>query len=171
MVPGANPEYGTRAYRLHYTSLATPDSVYDADLDTGELTLLKRKPVLPLPGRAGTRGTTAAPRVGDRRRRHPRPDLPDLPEGNTTRRKRAMRPLRLRELRDIRGSLLLDRLSLLDRGFVYAVAHVRGGGEMGRRWYDDGKMLRKTNTFTDFVACAEHLASRGWTGPRRLIAA
>src|SRR5205814_9341494 len=61
-------------------------------------------------------------------------------------------------------------LSLLDRGFVYAIAHIRGGGEMGRRWYDDGKLLRKTNTFTDFVACAEHLVSRGWTSPRRLIA-
>ena len=64
----------------------------------------------------------------------------------------------------------IPRLSLLDRGFSFAIAHVRGGGEMGRRWYDDGKMLRKTNTFTDFVACAEHLVSRGWTTPARLMA-
>src|SRR5258707_268903 len=62
------------------------------------------------------------------------------------------------------------RLSLLDRGFGYAIAHVRGGGEMGRRWYDDGKMLHKINTFTDFVACAEHLVAQGWTTPSRLIA-
>ena len=51
----------------------------------------------------------------------------------------------------------IARLSLVDRGFVFAVAHVRGGGEMGRRWYEDGKLLAKKNTFTDFVACAEHL--------------
>ena len=64
----------------------------------------------------------------------------------------------------------IARLSLLDRGFGYAIAHVRGGGEMGRRWYDDGKMLRKVNTFTDFVACARHLAEAGWTSPDRLVA-
>jgi oligopeptidase B len=52
----------------------------------------------------------------------------------------------------------------------FAIAHVRGGGEMGRRWYDDGKMLRKRNTFTDFVACARHLAEVGWTSPDRLVA-
>ncbi|HZK35757.1 MAG TPA: prolyl oligopeptidase family serine peptidase, partial [Aeromicrobium sp.] len=62
------------------------------------------------------------------------------------------------------------RLSLLDRGFVYAVAHVRGGGEMGRGWYEDGKLLNKCNTFTDFVACAEHLVDEGWTSADRLIA-
>ncbi|MGZ5408115.1 MAG: prolyl oligopeptidase family serine peptidase, partial [Aeromicrobium sp.] len=64
----------------------------------------------------------------------------------------------------------IARLSLLDRGFVYAVAHVRGGGEMGRHWYDDGKMLNKRNTFTDFIACAEHLVAEGWTSTERLIA-
>ena len=55
----------------------------------------------------------------------------------------------------------IARLSLLDRGFVFAIAHVRGGGEMGRHWYDDGKLLHKKNTFTDFVACAEHLVGAG----------
>ena len=62
------------------------------------------------------------------------------------------------------------RLSLLDRGFVFAIAHVRGGGELGRHWYDDGKMLHKRNTFTDFVASARHLVSEGWTSADRLIA-
>ena len=62
------------------------------------------------------------------------------------------------------------RISLLDRGFVYAIAHVRGGGEMGRRWYDTGKVEHKTNTFTDFVACADHLVSTGWVAPDRLVA-
>ena len=59
----------------------------------------------------------------------------------------------------------ISRLSLLDRGMGFAIAHVRGGGELGRRWYDEGKMLHKRNTFTDFVACARHLARRGWTSP------
>jgi oligopeptidase B len=62
------------------------------------------------------------------------------------------------------------RISLLERGFVFAIAHVRGGGELGRRWYEDGKMLRKRNTFTDFIACAEHLIADGYTSPERLVA-
>src|SRR6202022_228784 len=60
------------------------------------------------------------------------------------------------------------RLSLLDRGFVFVIAHVRGGGEMGRGWYEDGKFLHKTNTFTDFIACAERLVELGYTSPDRL---
>jgi oligopeptidase B len=61
------------------------------------------------------------------------------------------------------------RLNLLDRGFVYAIAHIRGGGEMGRRWYDNGKMLEKRNTFTDFIACAEHLVAERYTTSDRLV--
>jgi oligopeptidase B len=60
------------------------------------------------------------------------------------------------------------RLSMLDRGFVYAIAHVRGGGEMGRGWYEDGKFLNKTNPFTDFIACAQHLINKGYTSESRL---
>jgi oligopeptidase B len=60
------------------------------------------------------------------------------------------------------------RLSLLDRGFVFAIAHVRGGGEMGRQWYEDGKFLNKTNTFDDFIACAVELIEQGYTNPRQL---
>ena len=62
------------------------------------------------------------------------------------------------------------RLSLLDRGFVFAIAHVRGGGEMGRTWYEQGKLAAKPNTFTDFVACARTLIGEGWTSPDRLVA-
>jgi oligopeptidase B len=61
-----------------------------------------------------------------------------------------------------------DRLSLLDRGFVYAIAHVRGGGELGKPWHDDGKLLRKKNTFSDFIACAEHLIAQRYTAADRL---
>ena len=62
-----------------------------------------------------------------------------------------------------------NRLSLLDRGFVYAIAHIRGGEEMGRRWYDQGKLLHKRNTFTDFIACAEHLIAEKYADPRKLV--
>jgi len=62
------------------------------------------------------------------------------------------------------------RLSLLDRGFIFAIAHIRGGGEMGRHWYEDGKFGAKANTFTDFVACARHLVDGGWTSPEQLVA-
>jgi oligopeptidase B len=64
----------------------------------------------------------------------------------------------------------VSRLSLLDRGIVYAIAHVRGGGELGRTWYEQGKKLAKMNTFTDFIACADYLVERGYTTPQRLAA-
>jgi oligopeptidase B len=64
----------------------------------------------------------------------------------------------------------IPRLSLLERGVTFAIAHVRGGGELGRRWYTEGKLLAKKNTFTDFVACARHLVKAGWTAPDRLVA-
>jgi oligopeptidase B len=63
-----------------------------------------------------------------------------------------------------------ENLSLLDRGFIYALAHVRGGEEMGRRWYDEGKLFKKMNTFTDFISCAEYLVRRGYSSPARLFA-
>jgi len=62
------------------------------------------------------------------------------------------------------------RLSLLDRGFVYAIAHIRGGQEMGRYWYEEGKLLKKKNTFTDFISCAEHLIAEKFTSPEKLFA-
>jgi len=64
----------------------------------------------------------------------------------------------------------VSRLSLLERGVTYAIAHVRGGGELGRRWYEDGKLLQKRHSFEDFVACAEHLVAAGETSPERLVA-
>jgi oligopeptidase B len=62
-----------------------------------------------------------------------------------------------------------SRIALLKRGFVFAIAHIRGGSEMGRHWYETGKFLHKKNTFTDFIACAEHLIGQGYTNPRRLV--
>ena len=66
-------------------------------------------------------------------------------------------------------SFVSQRLSLLDRGFVIALAHIRGGGEMGKPWHDAGRMAAKMNTFTDFIACAEHLIERGATSSSRLV--
>ena len=171
--PGPNPEYSTSSCRLRYTSLVTPDSVYDCDMATGELTLLRRQPVLPLPGSAGydpgeysQHREWAAAADGTRvpvslvcRKGTPRDgSAPCLLYGYGS----------YEISSDPRFSI--SRLSLLDRGFVCAIAHVRGGGEMGRGWYTDGKLLRKKNTFTDFVACARHLAAQGWTSPARLVA-
>jgi oligopeptidase B len=173
VAPGPNPEYDSRLFRLHYTSLATPDSVYDADSRTGELTLLKRQPVLPLPG-------AGAYDPGDfeqHREWAVAADGTRVPISLICRKgtpRDGSSPLLLYGYGSyeisIDPSFSIPRLSLLDRGFVWAIAHVRGGGEMGRRWYDDGKALHKRNTFTDFVSCAEHLVRQGWTSTGRLVA-
>jgi oligopeptidase B len=171
--PGANPEYGARTFRLGYGSLVTPDSVYDCDTVTGELTLLRRRPVLPLPG-----GAAYDPADYEQHRLWATaPDGTQVPISLVCRTGLARdgrAPFVLYGYGSYEASidpgLSIPRLSLLDRGFGYAIAHIRGGGELGRRWYDDGKMLNKTNTFTDFVACARHLAREGWTSPDRLVA-
>jgi len=171
--PGANPDYHARLFRLGYTSLATPESVFDADCVTGELTLRKRKRVLPLPG--------AGPYDPDDYEQHREwataDDGTQVPISLVCRRgtrRDGTAPLLLYGYGSYESSadpsFSVQRLSLLDRGFVAAIAHVRGGGEMGRRWYDDGKILHKINTFTDFIACAQHLVKQGWASPQRLIA-
>jgi oligopeptidase B len=173
VVPGLNPEYASRQFRLGYTSLATPDSVYDCDMATGELTLLRRRPVLALPGGpdydSGDYEQYREWAVASDGTRVP---ISLICRAGTLRDGTA--PLVLYGYGSYEISVdppfSIARLSLLDRGFVFAIAHVRGGGEMGRRWYDDGKMLRKTNTFADFVTCAEHLVRAGWTMPSRLVA-
>ena len=171
--PGANPEPGTSLYRLHYTSLVTPDSVYDCDLATGELLLRRRMPVRPLPGA----GPYEPAGYEQYREWATAPDGTRVPMSLVCRRdtpRDGTAPCLLYGYGSYEISMdprfSISRLSLLDRGFVYAIAHVRGGGELGRGWYDDGKMLRKANTFTDFVACARHLATAGWTSPGRLVA-
>jgi oligopeptidase B len=171
--PAANPEYSSGLFRLSYVSLVTPDSVYDCDMATGELTLRKRQPVLPLP-------------AGQEYRADDYTQFREWATASDGTRIPISLVCRKGTPRDGSSPFLLygygayeismdpgfsvSRLSLLDRGFGYAIAHVRGGGEMGRRWYEDGKLLRKKNTFTDFVACAGHLVDQGWTAPSRLIA-
>ncbi len=171
--PGNNPEFQASRFRLTYTSLVTPGSVYDCDMATGELTLLKRQPVLPAPD-----GTAYRPEDYEQHREWAvAADGTQVPISLVCR-KGTPRDGSAPCLLSGYGSYEISRdpsfsipvLSLLDRGFVYAIAHIRGGGEMGRSWYTDGKLLRKKNTFTDFIACAQHLERQGWTSADRLIA-
>ncbi|GII32643.1 protease [Planotetraspora mira] len=159
VAPSGNAEFETDRLRLGYTSMITPTSVYDYDLRTNELILLKQKTVLGgydpadyeqfrawAPAEDGTKvPISIVARKGTNR---PAPTLLYGYGSYET---------------SIDPYFSVARLSLLDRGFVFAVAHVRGGGEMGRHWYEDGKLNKKKNTFTDFVACARHLRADGWS--------
>jgi oligopeptidase B len=164
----ANPEFETTSIRLGYSSLVTPDSVYDYDLRTREMVLRKRKPVL---------GGFSPDDYEQHREWATAPDGTRVPISLVCRRgtpRDGSAPAVLYGYGSYEASMdpwfSIARLSLVDRGFVFAVAHVRGGGEMGRRWYTEGRLLHKKNTFIDFIACAEHLVAAGWTRPQRLIA-
>ncbi len=169
---GANPEYESPTLRYEYTSLVTPRSVYDLPLDGGEAVLRKRQPVLGTfdPGDYRTERRFAKADDGTE---VPislvyRPDLVAPGPGG------APAPCLLYGYGSYEASMDPTfsslRLSLLDRGLVFAIAHVRGGGELGRRWYEEGKLAEKPNTFTDFLACARDLIAQGWTAPQLLVA-
>jgi oligopeptidase B len=168
VAPGDNQEYDTTSFRLGYTSLVTPDSVYDCDLATGALTLRKRKPVL---------GGYDSDGYEQHREWALADDGTRVPISVVCRRgtpRDGSAPCVLYGYGAYEISMdpwfSVARLSLVDRGVVFAVAHIRGGGEMGRAWYDNGKLLSKRNTFTDFVACARHMAKSGWTSAGQLVA-
>jgi len=164
---GANPEWEAAALRYGYESPITPTSVYDYEVATGTSALLKRREI---PG-----GYDPA-RYGCERLSATAPDGTRVPVSLVySRDPAASRPAPL--LLTGYGaygisfpvSFSSNRLSLLDRGMVVAMAHVRGGGELGRRWHDAGKMARKENTFTDFIAVVETLIAQGWTASDRLV--
>ncbi|WP_084316465.1 S9 family peptidase [Actinospica robiniae] len=165
---GANPEYHSDRLRLGYTSMVTPSSVYDYEISTGELTLLKRTPVLGGfdPDEYEQRRVWATAEDGTKVPVSVVHRKGLVPDGNA--------PCLLYGYGSYESSIdpyfSVARLSLLDRGFVFAIAHVRGGGEMGRIWYEQGKLLHKRNTFTDFVAAGRAMVEQGWTSPERLIA-
>ncbi|MGK5673385.1 S9 family peptidase [Micromonospora sp. URMC 106] len=169
----SNPEYRTGQIRLRYTSLVTPDSVYDYDLVTRQMVLRRQKPVKPGPdGRAYDPADYEQHRdwaLADDGTRVP---ISLVCRAGTP--KDGSAPCVIYGYGSYEASMdpwfSIARLSLLDRGVVFAVAHIRGGGELGRRWYDQGKLLAKKNTFTDFVACARHLVKAGWTATDRLVA-
>jgi oligopeptidase B len=163
-----NPEFDQPTVRIAYTSMVTPPSVYDFDVRTGERTLLKQTPVL---------GGFASADYEQHREWATAPDGTQVPISIVCRKgtaKDGRNPALITGYGSYEHSsdpvFAIPRLSLLDRGMIVAVAHVRGGGELGRRWYDEGKLLAKKNTFTDFVACARQLVQAGWTAPDRLVA-
>jgi len=175
---GANPERSSTALRYEQTSLVSPRAVFETDLATGEATLLKRQPVLggydPTLYRTYRLWVEADDGVRVPLSLVHRADLledPDAPPGTPP---ANPAPCLLygygayeHSVDPMFSSL---RLSLLDRGFVYAIAHVRGGGELGRGWYEDGKLVAKPHTFSDFISCARHLVALGFTTPDRLAA-
>lgn len=165
---GANPEYDTRVLRYSYTSMVTPPSVYDYDLDTKEKKLMKQQEVL---------GGYNAPDYATERLYATAGDGTKIPvslvykkgfvrDGNA--------PLLLYGYGSYGASMDASfssaRLSLLDRGFVFAIAHIRGGQEMGRQWYEDGKMMKKKNTFTDFIDAGKFLVQEKYTSKEHLYA-
>ncbi|HXV90026.1 MAG TPA: S9 family peptidase [Gemmatimonadales bacterium] len=166
--PTQNLEFDTPILRFAYQSLTTPASTYDYDMATRQRTLLKREEVL----------GGFDPAAYEARRLYARAtDGTEVPVSLVFRkdlRRQGPQPLLLYGYGSYGSStepgFSAPRLSLLDRGFVYAIAHVRGGQELGRWWYEDGKLLKKRNTFTDFIAVAEHLVAEGWTTPGMLYA-
>jgi oligopeptidase B len=161
---GSNPEFHSTVLRYGYTSLVTPSSVFDYDMDGRTRELRKQQPVL---------GGYEPDDYVTERLWATAPDGVQIPISIVARRDRAAGgPVLLYGYGSYESSTDPSfsslRLSLLDRGFAFAIAHIRGGGEMGRRWYTDGKYLKKRNTFTDFVASAQHLVDTGWTTPRLL---
>ncbi len=166
---GDNFRLESRVLRYVYSSLTTPNSVFDYDMATREKTLLKQDEVL---------GGFDSRNYVTERLYAPAKDGVLVPVSMAYRKgleKNGDNPVLLWGYGSYGYSwdVTFDPygISLLDRGFVYAIAHVRGGEEMGRRWYEDGKLLKKKNTFTDFIACAEFLIGQKYTSPRKLCIA
>ncbi|MBX3175390.1 MAG: S9 family peptidase [Gemmatimonadaceae bacterium] len=166
--PSGNPEFATKTLRFVYTSLITPNSVYDYAMDTRERVLKKRDEVLGGydPNRYAVERVYATARDGAR--------VPVSLVYRKGLRRDGRRPLLLYAYGSYGATMEPTfssvRFSLIDRDITYAIAHIRGGEEMGRQWYDDGKMMKKMNTFTDFIDVAEHLVAEGYTSRDRLIA-
>ncbi|WP_336632516.1 MULTISPECIES: S9 family peptidase [unclassified Microbacterium] len=168
---GGNPEWATPVVRLGFGSFVTPGTVYDYVVETGEFLLRKRQPVL---------GGYDPADYDQRREWATAPDGTRIPVSLVWKRSFGApgegdeRPVHLYGYgsyeHSIEPGFSVARLSMLDRGVVFAIAHVRGGGELGRQWYEDGKLGHKRNTFTDFVAVARHLIAEGVTSPDRLVA-
>jgi len=164
---GINAEFDAELFRFTYTSLVSPPSTVDYALGTHRRTVVKIQPVL---------GGYDPSRYRSQRLWATAPDGTLVPISLVARSDVALdggAPCLLYgygayELA-IDPTFSAARLNLLERGFVFAIAHVRGGGEMGRAWYEQGRLEHKRNTFTDFIACAEHLITAGWTSPERLV--
>jgi oligopeptidase B len=165
--PEPNPEYSTPLYRFRYQSLITPASVFDYAVGERRLLLRKQTEVLGGYDTSRYRSERVYATAPDGARVPISLVLPkDAPADGSS-------PLLLAGYGaygiPFPVTFSSNRLSLLERGVGYAIAHIRGGGELGKRWHDEGRMLNKPNTFTDFVAVAEFLIGRGYTAPDRLV--
>lgn len=165
-IPMRNPEYKTNTLRFTYTSLVTPNSVIDYDVKTKTWTVVKQDEI--------PSGYDATQYISERAYAAA-PDGTQIPMSLVYRKgmiRNGNNPILLYGYGSygysIDPSFHANRISLLDRGFVFAMGHIRGGSEMGRAWYENGKMLNKRNTFTDFIACAEHLIAEKFTCTEKL---
>lgn len=163
-----NPEYDTPLLRYAYTSMTTPFSTYDYNMATGEKILLKQTEVL---------GDFSPDNYETKRHWVEARDGKKIPISVVYRKgiqQDGQNPALIYGYGSYGASMdpyfSSARLSLLDRGFVYVIAHIRGGEELGREWYEDGKLLNKMNTFTDFIDCSQFLVDSKYTSPDKLFA-
>ncbi len=165
---GANPDFNTEILRYGYSSLTTPSSTYDFNMVTKERRLLKQQEIV---------GGYDANNYTSERLYATATDGTKVPISLVYKKgfnRNGKAPLLLYAYGSygysIDATFSSSRLSLLDRGFVFAIAHIRGGQEMGRQWYEDGKLLKKKNTFSDFIDCAKHLCNEKYTSPESIFA-
>ncbi|MCB0735702.1 MAG: S9 family peptidase [Bacteroidetes bacterium] len=162
---GVNPEYQTKTLRYGYTSLLTPTSTYEYHMEDRSRTLLKQQTVVGGYDKSDYRSR----RIWATGR-----DGTQIPISLVHHRSFTSGPLLLYGYgsygHSIDPTFSSVRLSLLNRGFAFAIAHIRGGEEMGRAWYENGKLLKKKNTFYDFIDCGKHLVTLGLTTPEHLYA-
>lgn len=165
---GPNPEYNSKTFRFEYTSLTTPNSTFDYNMISKDKKLMKEQTVL---GGYNSKDYTTERLYATAK------DGTKIPISIVYKKgvqKNGKAPLLLYaygsygSITDARFSS--DRLSLLNRGFAFAIAHIRGGQEMGRQWYEDGKLMKKKNTFTDFIDCSQFLIQEKFTSKEHLYA-
>lgn len=166
---GQNPEFDTETLRFGYSSMTTPNSIFDYNMATKQKQLKKQDEVLEKgfsPDNYVTKRVWATANDGTK--------IPMSVVYKKGIERNGTNPLLLYAYgsygHTIDPYFSYGRLSLLNRGFVFAIAHIRGGQAMGRQWYEDGKMLKKMNTFTDYIACAEEMVSQKYTSPDKMFA-
>ena len=165
--PGSMAEFHTQVLRFNYGSMITPWSVFDYDMNSHDRKLMKEQPVLGGYDRTQYASEWLMAKADDGT------EIPISLVYKKEAGRQSGGPLRLSGYGSYgypnAATFSSNRLSLLDRGITVAIAHIRGGGEMGRKWYEAGKFLNKKNTFTDFIACAEFLIAEHWTASEELV--
>ena len=163
-----NPDFETDLLRLNFTSMTTPNTTYDYQMENKKLTLLKQQEVVGVFNEEDYQSERHFVKTKDGR------EVPISLVYKKGYRKDGSSPLLLYAYGSYGASMdpyfSSVRLSLLDRGFAFAIAHIRGGEEMGRYWYEEGKFFNKKNTFTDFISCAEYLVDKKYTSSSTLFA-